>query len=115
MRRLEERGSGQATTNPRFRCATLIRYSKATRVQTPGSGHEDPGLSDATRSTYDKAKWRAYQAVTHVHDQVMWFRHQVQAMTSNIKEIKGTTVNHVIDKSESENMHRKRCREHRYI
>ena len=26
-------------------------------------------------STYGKAKWRAYQAVTRVHDQVMWFRH----------------------------------------
>ena len=26
-------------------------------------------------STYDKAKWRAYQAITHVHDQVMWLKY----------------------------------------
>jgi len=26
-------------------------------------------------STYDKTKWRAYQAVTRVHDQVMWVKH----------------------------------------
>ena len=43
-------------------------------VQTPGSGHEDPGLSESkTASTYDKASWRA-QAVTRVHDGVMWFK-----------------------------------------
>ena len=47
---------------------------------------------------------------TRVHDQVMWFRH---AGASNIKEIKGTTVNlksskyMYIDKSESESMHKK--------
>ena len=70
-------------------------------------------------STYDKASWRA-QAVTRVHDQLMWFRHTVQAMTSNIKKIKGTTVNPkssnymFINKFESENMHRKRYGEHRY-
>ena len=45
-------------------------------IQTPGSGHEDPGLSESNpASTYDKAKWRAYQAVTYVHDQVIWFKH----------------------------------------
>ena len=45
--RLEEGGSGWATADPCFSCATLIRYSKAT-VQTLGSGHENLGLSDAT-------------------------------------------------------------------
>jgi len=41
-------------------------------------------------------------------------------MTSNIKKIKGTTVNSkssnymYIDKSESESMHRKQCRELKY-
>ena len=75
QRMLEERGSGQATANPRSRCATLIRYSKAATIQTPGSGHEDPGLTESNpASTYTKASWRA-QAVTCVHDQVMWFRH----------------------------------------
>ena len=54
---------------------TLINYSKAATVQTSGSGHEDPGLSASNpTSTYDKASWRA-QAVTRVHNQVMWFRH----------------------------------------
>ena len=44
-------------------------------VQTLGSRHEDPGLSEGNpASTYDKAKWRA-QEVTRVHDQVMWLRH----------------------------------------
>jgi len=82
-------------------------------VQSLGSGHEDSALSECNpASTYDKASWRA-QAVTRVHDQVMWFKHEVQAMTSNIKEIKGTTINPkssnymYINKSESENMHRK--------
>ena len=73
--KLEERGSGQANANPRFRCVTLINYSKAATVQTPGSEHEDPGLSESnSASTYDKANWRA-QAATLVHDQVMWFKH----------------------------------------
>ena len=73
--RLEERGSGQVTVNPCFCCTTLIRHSKATTIQTPGSGHEDPRLSESNpTSTYDKASWRA-QAVTRVHDQVTWFRH----------------------------------------
>ena len=67
----EERGSGQAIANPRLRCTIMIRYNKATTIQTPGSGSEDPGLSESNpASTYDKASWRA-QAVTHVHDQVM--------------------------------------------
>ena len=58
--RLEERGSGQATANPHFRCATLISYSKAITVQTLGSGHEDSGLSESNPvSTYDKVNWRA--------------------------------------------------------
>ena len=44
-------------------------------IQTPGFRHEGPGLSESNPvSTYDKASWRA-QAVTRVHDQVMWFRH----------------------------------------
>ena len=44
-------------------------------VQTLGPGHEDSGLSESNpASTYDKASWHA-QAVTRVHDQVMWFRH----------------------------------------
>jgi len=51
-------------------------------VQTLGPGHEDSGLSESNpASTYDKASWHA-QAVTRVHDQVMWFRH---AGTSNDK------------------------------
>ena len=75
MRRMEERGSRQATANPRPRCATLIRYSKTTTIQTLGSGHEDPGLSKSNPvSIYDKASWRA-QVGTRVHDQVMLFRH----------------------------------------
>jgi len=98
-RGLKERGSRQATASPRFRCATLIRNNKATTIQTPGSGYEDPGLSESNpASTYDKASWHA-QAITHVHDQVMWFRHTGTAMTSNIKEIKGTTVNPESSKS----------------
>ena len=49
----------------------------------------DLGLSESNAvSTYDKAKWRAYQAVTRVHDQVMWFRHAVTDNDKNIKEIK---------------------------
>jgi len=35
-------------------------------VQTLGSGHDDLGLSESNpASTYDKAKWHAYQA--HVY------------------------------------------------
>ena len=33
----------------RIRCATLISYSKAIMVQVLKSGHENSGLSDATR------------------------------------------------------------------
>ena len=38
---------------------TLISYSKITMVQTLRSGHENLGLSDATREYIYKAKWRA--------------------------------------------------------
>ena len=61
----ERRRVQMATTNPRSRCATLIYYNKAAMVQTPGFGHEDPGLLATPASTYDKAKWRAQQA--HVY------------------------------------------------
>ena len=58
--RLEERGSGQATANPRFHYATLIRYYKDTTIPTLRSGHEDPELSESNpTSTYNKASWRA--------------------------------------------------------
>jgi len=49
----------------------LIGYSKATTVQTLGSGHEGPGLSENNpTSMLNKASWRA-QVVTRVHDKVM--------------------------------------------
>ena len=57
-------------------------------IQTPGSGHEDLGLSESNpASTYDKTNWRT-QAVTHVHDQVMWFRHTGTDNDHNINENK---------------------------
>jgi len=44
-------------------------------VRAPESRHEGSGLSENNlASTKDKASWRSL-AVTHVHDQVMWFRH----------------------------------------
>ena len=53
----------------------LIIYSKVNTVYAPRFGHEGPGLLESNQaSTEDKANWRA-QAVTRVHDQVMWFKH----------------------------------------
>jgi len=46
----------------RIRCAL---WSTTIRVRTPGSGHEDSGCQMQPASTYNKAKWRAYQ--THVY------------------------------------------------
>jgi len=37
------------TANPHFCCATQISYNNVATVQTSGSGHKNPGLSDATR------------------------------------------------------------------
>ena len=70
-----EKLGGRATTMSKFLLhfdhhgkdllRTLISYSKATIVRPLGSGYENLELSDATASTYDKVKWRAYQA--HVY------------------------------------------------
>ena len=38
---------------------TLISYRTITMAQTPGSGYENSGLSDATQSTYNEARWCA--------------------------------------------------------
>jgi len=51
---------------------------------------------------------------------VMWFRHTGTDNASNIKKIKGTTVNlksskYMYNKSESENMHKSWYGENRYI
>jgi len=71
MRRLEKRRSGQATAN----LCHSDQVQQGRHGPDSRSGHEDPGLSESNpASTYDKASWRT-QAVTHVHDQVMWSRH----------------------------------------
>ena len=95
-------------------------YNKATKVKTLGSGHEDLGLSDATRRVH-MIKPIGMLKQSHAC-MIKWCGSsmQVPAMTSNIKEIKGTTVNPksskymYINKSELINMHRKRYGEHRY-
>ena len=120
IRRLEERGSGQATANPRSRCDTLIRHSKAATVDTLGSDMRIQGCQKVTRQVH-MIKPVGVLRQSHVY-MIKWCGSciPVQAMTSNIKKIEGTRVNPqsikymYINKSESENMHRKRYGEHRY-
>ena len=76
-------------------------------VQTQDLDMRIQGCQMQPESTYGKAMWRAYQA--HVYMiKLCGSSMQVQAMTNNIKEIKGTTVNPkwnkymYFDKSESE-------------
>jgi len=40
---------------------------------------------------------------------------EVQVITNNIREIKGTTVNLYIDEYETEKIHKRQREEHRYI
>jgi len=75
---------------------TLISYSKATTVQALESGHENPELSDATLRVHIIKPSGVHKRQSHVY-MIKWCGPgmQIQAMTSNIKKIKWTTVNHV--------------------
>jgi len=53
---------------------TLISYSKATKVRSLKSGHENPELSDATLQVHI-IKPNGVHTGTRVHDQVMWSKY----------------------------------------
>ena len=53
---------------------TLISYSKVTKVQSLGSGHENSGLSDATLRVHI-IKPNGVHNGHSVHNQVMWSKY----------------------------------------